>query len=361
MPGPRTRRPKTGRWDPLTVGVDVGGTKVLAGVVDASGRVLGRATRLTPGHSAPAVEDAIVALVTQLGADHPVAAVGIGAAGFVDATRSVVTFSPHLAWRDEPLRDAVRQRLKLPVVVDNDANVTALAEAQFGSAVGYRQVLCVTMGTGIGGALVLDGKVHRGTNGMAGEFGHIQVVPGGEPCECGNTGCWEQYASGNALVRSARRRIKAADPAAARLADSVAGDVDRLDGPMITAAAVGGDPLSVELLREVGEWLGVGLAGMVAAFDPGCVVVGGGVSAAGDLLLAPARAAFGRTLVGRGFRPEPPLLAAALGPDAGFIGAAAMARSAARRSRRRRRRARPPIRLRAPAATRPRDRRRIEG
>jgi glucokinase len=337
------RRYVIGRWDPLTVGVDIGGTKVLAGVVDSSGRVLERQRRDTPGTSVRDVENTIVDLVLELGRTHDIAAVGVGAAGFVDVTRSVVKFSPHLAWRDEPLRDALMSRVGVPVVVDNDANAAALAECRFGAGRQHRLVLCITLGTGIGGAMVIDSRVFRGANGMAGEFGHIQVVPDGHRCECGNRGCWEQYASGNALVRDARELLVAGSPLAHRLDELVGGDVAALTGPVVTRAAREGDPLSVQLIGEIGAWLGVGLAGMAAAFDPGCIIVGGGVSEAGELLLAPARAEFARTLTGRGHRREPPILAAELGPDAGFIGAADMARSAARRARRmkRRRRERP--------------------
>ena len=332
------RRSMRPRFDPLTVGIDIGGTKVLAGVVDSRGRVLARERRDTQGRSVLAVEDTIVELVELLAASHPVAAVGIGAAGFVDFGRSTVMFSPHLAWRNEPLRDAIMSRVRLPVVVDNDANTAALAESRFGAGVGERLVLCVTLGTGIGGAMVIDGRVFRGAHGMAGEFGHIQVVPDGHRCACGNRGCWEQYASGNALVRDARELVRVGSPMADGLRELVGGDADALTGPLISQAARDGDPLARELLAEIGDWLGVGLAGMTAAFDPSCIIVGGGVSEAGDLLLEPTRRGFARTLTGRGQRVEPPIRAARLGPDAGFIGAADMARSAARRSRRGRRR-----------------------
>jgi glucokinase len=330
----RTASRAARRWDPLTIGVDIGGTKVLAGVVDSNGTVLARQRRHTAGRSVRDVEDTIVDLARTLGQDYDVAAVGIGAAGFVDATRSIVMFSPHLAWRDEPLREAIRIRVGLPVVVDNDANAAAIAESHFGAGAGHRFVLCVTLGTGIGGALVIDNRVFRGANGMAGEFGHIQVVPDGHRCECGNRGCWEQYASGNALVRDARELILAGSPVAHRLRELVGDNPSALTGPLVTQAARDGDPLAIELIREIGDWLGVGLAGMTAAFDPSCIIVGGGVAGAGDLLLDPTRRAFSRTLTGRGHRREPVLTAAALGEDAGFIGAADMARSAARRSRR---------------------------
>lgn len=340
MAEPPVRRPALTRWDPLTVGIDIGGTKVLGGVVTSAGKVLARERRDTPGHDAAAVEDTIVDLVTGFAREHDVAAVGIGAAGFVDAARATVLFSPHLAWRNEPVRSALMSRLSLPVVVDNDANTAALAEARFGSAAGHRFVLCVTLGTGIGGALVMDNRVFRGANGMAGEFGHMQVVPDGHLCPCGNRGCWEQYASGNALVRDARELVTADAPLAHALRDAAGGDPAGITGPLVTEVARGGDPLAQELLADMGRWLGRGLVNMAAAFDPSCILVGGGVSEAGELLLGPTREAFSRQLVGRGHRAEPPILPAALGPDAGFIGAADMARSAARRSRRARRTAR---------------------
>ena len=329
-----SHRVRPSRWDPLTVGIDIGGTKVLAAVVDSSGQVLALERRPTIGHDVKLVEDTIVDLVEGFARQHDVAAVGIGAAGFVDVTRTVVMFSPHLDWRREPLRARVAERVRLPVVVDNDANAAAIAECRFGAGQGHRFVLCVTLGTGIGGALVLDNRVYRGANGMAGEFGHMQVVPNGHRCECGNRGCWEQYASGNALVRDAREMIRANSPMAHHLRDLVNGDAEALNGPQITQAARDGDPLSIELVTDVGTWLGTGLASLTAAFDPGCIIIGGGVSEAGDLLLDPVRHAFSRTLTGRGHRQEPVITAASLGPSAGFIGAADIARSAARRSRR---------------------------
>jgi glucokinase len=328
------RRARALRWEPLTVGIDIGGTKVLGAVVDSTGTVIAVERRPTEGHDVRAVENTIVDLVDGFAAQYDVAAVGIGAAGFVDVTRTVVMFSPHLNWRREPLRAKVAERVRLPVVVDNDANTAALAECRFGAGRGHRFVLCATLGTGIGGALVFDNRVYRGANGMAGEFGHIQVVPDGHRCECGNRGCWEQYASGNALVRDARELVRAGSPMAQQLRDLVDGDADRLEGPQITQAARDGDPLSIELLADVGRWLGVGLAGMAAAFDPGCIIIGGGLSDAGDLLIGPTRQAFSRSLTGRGHRTEPVIAQAELGPNAGFIGAADMARSAARRSRR---------------------------
>ncbi len=310
----------------LTVGVDIGGTKVAAGVVDRQGRVLARQRRLTPSKDPKAVVSTIVEVVQALRAENHIRAVGIGAAGFVDAARSRVLFAPHLAWRNEPLQAAVAQVLDLPVVVENDANAAAWAEWRFGAGQGQSRLVCVTLGTGIGGGIVLDGKVQRGQYGMAGEFGHMVVVPDGHRCECGNRGCLEQYASGNVLGREARELARAGSPVTVPLVERVDGDIDALIGPLITEAARDGDPCAVELFEDVGRWLGVGLANLAAALDPGMFVIGGGVSDAGELLLRPARESFRRTLTGRGFRPEPEIVVARLGPEAGLVGAADLAR-----------------------------------
>jgi len=313
----------------LAIGVDIGGTKVAAGLVDEQGAVLARARRLTPSRDPDAVEATIVEVVRELHRDVEVAGVGIGAAGFVDAQRSRVMFAPHLAWRDEPLRDEVSAALGLPVIVENDANAAAWAEWRFGAARGETRLVCVTLGTGIGGGIVLDGVVQRGRWGMAGEFGHMVVVPDGRRCECGNRGCLEQYASGNVLGREARELAEAGSPVTVGLLQRVGGDVSALVGPLITEAAQDGDPTAIELFEDVGRWLGIGLANLAAALDPGTFVIGGGVSAAGELLLGPARESFRRTLTGRGFRPEARIVAAALGPEAGLVGAADLARAEA--------------------------------
>jgi glucokinase len=317
---------------PRAIGIDIGGTKVAGGVVDSDGQVGRRARRDTPHRStAPrVVEDMIVDVVTELveAEDEPVVAVGIGAAGFVAADRATVVFAPHLSWRHEPLRDALARRVDLPVFVDNDANAALWAESRFGVGRGETHLVMVTLGTGIGGAVLLEGQIQRGRFGIAGEFGHMQVMPGGHRCECGNRGCWEQYASGNALVREARSLVLAGSPLAADLTARVGGDVQRITGPMVTEAAREGDPTAAELLAEIGQWLGVGLAGLANAFDPGAFIIGGGVSQAGDLLLTPAREAFRRHLAGRGYRPEARILAASLGNDAGLVGAADLARAA---------------------------------
>jgi glucokinase len=331
-------RPLTHVLQRPTIGIDIGGTKVAAGVVDADGRILERARRETPhkSKSPSVVEDTIADVVAELSSRHDIAAVGIGAAGFVDASRSSVLFAPHLSWRHEPLRDAVHQRLRIPVVVENDANAALWAEWRFGGGQGEDDWVCVTLGTGIGGSIMIGGELQRGRFGVAGEFGHMQVVPGGHRCECGNRGCWEQYASGNALVREARELALADSPVAQGLLERVDHDPTKITGPIIADAAKDGDPAAIELFEEVGRWLGVGLANLAAALDPGGFIIGGGVSEAGDLLVGPARDAYRRQLTGRGFRPEARIVRAQLGNEAGLIGAADLAREHIRLFRRRR-------------------------
>ncbi|MBB2892302.1 ROK family glucokinase [Flexivirga oryzae] len=318
--------------DALAIGIDIGGTKVAGGLIDPSGAVVDQVRRDTPHRTTEpkVVEDLIVEVVEDLRgrAASEVTAVGIGAAGFVAADRATVVFAPHLSWRHEPLRETLVQRLGTPVFVDNDANAACWAEYRFGNVQDESHVLMVNLGTGIGGAILVDGRIERGRFGIAGEFGHMQVVPGGHRCECGNRGCWEQYASGNALVREARSLVVSGSPLAHDLADAVGGDPLQLTGPMITEAARAGDPTAAELLSEVGTWLGTGLANLANAFDPSAFVIGGGVSAAGPLLLDPARDSFRRHLAGRGYRPEARIVQAALGNEAGFVGAADLARSA---------------------------------
>ena len=316
----------------LAIGIDIGGTKVAGGLVDVDGNITHRARRDTPhrSKSPSVVEDTIVEVVAelmQIVGSGTVAAVGIGAAGFVAADRATVVFAPHLSWRHEPLQEALQKRIAMPIFVDNDANAAAWAEWKFGAAQGETHLMMITLGTGIGGGILINGQVQRGRFGIAGEFGHMQVVPGGHRCECGNRGCWEQYASGNALVREARSLFSANSPIASDLFDRAEGVPGNLTGPLITQAAREGDPTARELFAEIGNWLGVGIANLAAAFDPGTFVIGGGMSAAGDLLLASARETFKRQLTGRGYRPEARIVAAALGNDAGLIGAADLARS----------------------------------
>jgi glucokinase len=309
----------------LAIGVDIGGTKVAAGIVDEAGRVIDRERRPTPGHDVGETESIIVDVVETLAKRHEVAAVGIGAAGWIGLDNATVMFSPHLAWRNESLLEALRGRIARPLFLENDANAAAWAEYRFGAARDEPVVVCVTLGTGIGGGLVVGGTVYRGAYGIACEYGHMTLVPEGRLCACGNRGCWEMYASGRALARDARELATESPVAAARLL-AVAGSIDALDGPTVTAVAAEGDPAASSICVTMGRWLGRGLANLAAVLDPSVFVIGGGVSEAGELLLRPAREEFAHTLTGRGFRPVARVFRAALGPDAGLVGAADLAR-----------------------------------
>jgi len=296
----------TGR---LAVGIDIGGTKIAAGVVDPDGRVLTRRDMPTPVSDRQSLVDAIIALARDLATEHAVDAVGVGVAGLVDRAGDTVRFAAHLPFRDEPLRTELSAVLGLPVVVDNDANAGGWAETRFGAARGAHNALFVAVGTGIGGAIIIDGRLRRGWQGASGEIGHLIVERDGRPCPCGSRGCWEQYGSGRALVRAAEEA-----------------GLDVPHGSAVTAAAAAGDERARQVLRGIGGWVGLGIAGLVAVLDPEVVVVGGGVSAAGDLLLEPTRDSFRSYLTARERRPEAPIVLAALGPDAGLIGAADLAR-----------------------------------
>jgi glucokinase len=310
----------------LTIGIDIGGTKVAGGVVDEHGRIIEKLKRPTPSASPARTAQVIVEVVSTLRSRHRVEAVGLGAAGFVDEDRGSVLFAPHLAWREEPLRKQVADLVGLPVMLENDANASVWAELRFGAARDQEHVLLISVGTGIGAGLVLGGELYRGRWGLAGEPGHYRVVPDGRLCGCGNRGCWEQYASGNALEYEARDFARRTPGSAVRLLQLGGGSLDGIGGPQITQAASEGDPGALRCFDIVGGWLGQGLADLAAILDPGCFIIGGGVSEAGDLLLNPARAAFEKGLTGGHHRPSADIRRAGLGADAGLVGAADLAR-----------------------------------
>ena len=317
----------------VTIGVDVGGTKIAAGAVDDAGTILHQVRVSTPATTAEAVEEGIVEAVRAvLGASEPalegrsVDGVGLAVAGFVDEKRSTLRFAPNLPMVERPLRELVSGRVGLPVVVENDANAAAWGEHRFGGGRGEKDVVLVTVGTGLGGGIVLDGALFRGSFGTAGEFGHMRMVPGGLPCGCGKHGCWEQYASGRALVRQAQGRARRDPGAVARLLELADGHPERITGGLVTRAAAEGDGPARALLAEVGTWLGAGVADLADVLDPAVVVVGGGVSEAGELLLEPARAGYADALSAGDHRVHLSIKAAELGNDAGLIGAADLAR-----------------------------------
>ena len=310
----------------LTVGVDVGGTKIAAGVVSEKGEILERLRRVTPARDPRATCEVIVALVRNLQQRHEVAAVGVGAAAYVDADRSTVLFAPNLAWRDEPLRVNVEKRCGLPVVVENDANAAAWAEARFGAGRGQQYLVVLTVGTGLGGGLVTGGELYRGRQGIAAEFGHVTVEPGGRRCGCGGRGCWERYASGRALILEAQELATVSPAIAGRLLELAGGRPESITGLHVPRAARDGDEAALEAFRVIGTWLGQGMAALTAVLDPEVFVLGGGVSAAGELLREPAERSLQERITARAYRQVPAVRLAEFGPEAGIVGAADLAR-----------------------------------
>lgn len=309
----------------LTIGVDIGGTKILAGVVDEHGTILDRVKVATPRDSA-GLDQAIAHAVRQVRAAFDVEAVGLGAAGFIDDKRSTVLFAPNVDWVNEPLRERIEALVDLPVVVENDANAAAWGEARFGAGANHDHSVLITVGTGIGGGIVVGNQLYRGRFGVGGELGHYRVVPGGRHCGCGNDGCFEQYASGSALTRHAREQAAATPEQAKTLLSLGDGTAEGVQGAHVTEAAKQGDPVALGAFAEVGGWLGQGIADLGAILDPAVFVLGGGVSDAGELLLKPALEAYRASLTGRGHHPYAEIVLATLGSDAGLIGAADLAR-----------------------------------
>jgi glucokinase len=311
--------------DALAIGVDAGGTKVAAALVDVDdeGRILQHEIVESPAEDAEATLQTIVALARDMMAASPsVKALGIGAAGMVDLD-GVMRFAPNVAWLEVPLADRIGRAVGIPTMVDNDANVAAWGEFRFGAGRGSRDMLLVTVGTGIGGGIVSGGELFRGAHGFAAEIGHIIVEPGGPVCGCGNLGCWEVVASGRAIDRLGRQA--AVEFPQSHMVELAGGDPLKVTGPIVTSAAKDADPVAVRILAEVGRRLGEGIAGLVNVLDPDVVVVGGGAIEAGDLLLEPARRSFLESVEAPDHRPAVPIVAASMENDAGVVGAADLA------------------------------------
>jgi len=312
----------------LALGIDLGGTAIKAGVVSRAGEILSRASRATEPETGPegvadriaiTAREALQACGLTLG---DVDGVGVGTPGICDAARGVVVSSGNLGWREVPLAALLRHRLGVPVRLENDANCAAWGEQWCGAARGVDDVILFTLGTGVGGALILGGRVYRGAAGWAGELGHIRVAPDGPRCACGLTGCLEAVASAAAMARDGQAAVAAGrSPAMARLS---AGQAGRVDARVVIAAAREGDAAASAILRRAGAYLGQAAAMLVSALNPALIVVGGGGAYAGDLLLEPMRRAIAEQAM-----PGPAgvvrVVQAALGNDAGLIGAATLA------------------------------------
>lgn len=309
------------------LGIDIGGTKIAGALVDESGQILREARVATPAGDGNAIVDAVVLLVEQLSAGESVIGVGVAAAGFIDADQANILYAPNLSWRNFAFKAELEAKLSIPVIIENDANAAGWAEYRYGAGQGSRHMTMLTIGTGVGGAVIADSKMLRGGFGIAGELGHIRVVPNGRLCGCGAHGCIEQYGSGTALLRAARELADSNETAGSRLRQ-LRDEFGELHGEQVYQAIVERDPGAIALLNELGSWIGQAIASLAAVLDPEIVVIGGGVSAAGELLLEPIRKAYLENMPARGFRPELELKVAEFVNDAGVVGAADLVRLA---------------------------------
>jgi glucokinase len=311
----------------LTIGIDVGGTKVLGGVVDESGNILEKARRDTPRQGGKELTKTIAEVALELMRNHKVSAVGVSAAGFVSSDRKTMLATPNIAgWNGVNLDAELTELIGIDVVIENDGNAAAWGEAVFGAGRGEAHMLLLTIGTGIGAGIVVNGQLHRGAFGVAAEIGHMRVVPEGHLCGCGARGCFEQYASGSGLMRHVREAIAATPDIARNLLALGDGTIEGLKGHHVTEAARAGDVVALAAFNTTAQWLGAGIASLSAILDPGIIVIGGGVIDAGDILLAPTRANMERKMPFAGKHPYPKLVAATLGNDAGLVGVADLAR-----------------------------------
>ncbi|MCP2637144.1 ROK family glucokinase [Microbacterium sp. HD4P20] len=303
----------------LKVGIDIGGTKIAGGVVDGEGRIVEKLRVDTPIDTG-ALADAVIDMAHHLATRHDVGAVGVAAAGFIDRDRATVIHAPNIAWRNEPLKAVLEARIDMPVTIENDANAAGWAEFRFGAGRDVEHMVMLTMGTGVGGAVVIDGALFRGGHGIGGELGHMRFIRDGLPCGCGQNGCLEQYASGRALQREANAIADAGGIGAALAA--VRAEKGTITGPAVSRLVLAGDEGAVEALRRVATALGEACGGFQAVLDPELFVIGGGVAQLGDELLEPVRIAYETSLPGYGDRPVAEFAIAELGNDAGLIGAA---------------------------------------
>ncbi len=307
-----------------TIGVDLGGTKMLIGVLSGTERLYEQ-REASKGQTEDELVELLVREVTEARDARPnVTAVGLGIPATINHDEGIAVSAVNLPLADLAIRDIVSERVGLPVFVDNDGNVAALAEYLYGAAQGKPHMVMLTVGTGIGGGLILDGEIYRGSTGAGAELGHVVIQADGPPCQgnCPNHGCVESLASGTALGREGRA---AAESAADSALGKLLAEGKEIDGKAVTEAALAGDELAIGVFDLIGGRLGVACSSLANIFQPNAIVVGGGVIAAGDLLLEPAR----REVRARALRPmnETPILEATLGNDAGMIGAAAMARN----------------------------------
>ena len=311
------------------VGIDIGGTKIAGALVDKSGTILKELRVPSPIDDSNQMIEAISSVIDQLTADEKVVGVGVAAAGFLSLDREIMYLAPNIsAWRNEPLKSRIQSKTTSPVLIENDANAAGWAEFRFGAGKDVESMIMLTIGTGVGGAIISEGKLLKGGFGIGGELGHVLSVPEGRACGCGLKGCLETYASGTALLQAARALASSGDPRGVRLSELAASEGE-LSGEMVYQAIMEGDAGANELIVELGSYLGKAIGSVfVPVLDPEIAVIGGGVSAVGDKLMNPIRASFEKSVPAKGYRPELKVVKATFLNQAGLIGAADLARQA---------------------------------
>jgi glucokinase len=310
-----------------TIGIDVGGTKVLGGVVSQTGEILATARRDTPREGGQALTQTIADVAIELSKQFPVDSIGVSAAGFISSDRQTILATPNIAgWNGVNLDQELTKIIGKRIVLENDANSAAWGEFKFGAGRGRKDLMMLTLGTGVGGGLILGGSVFRGAFGIGAELGHIRIVPDGHLCGCGIRGCLEQYASGSALMRHAREAINASPDLARKLLARGDGTLEGLKGHHITEAARDEDPVALAAFNTMASYLGAGIASLCAVIDPSCIVLGGGVIDAGEIFLAPTRKAALSLIPFSGKHPYPEIVPAELGNNAGLVGVADLSR-----------------------------------
>lgn len=308
------------------IGVDLGGTKIAAGLVSHNGDVVDSLKIDTPRTSAAEVIRALLEVIRPLKEKVPSANICVAVPGFVAKDNAEVLITPNLPLRNINLQAELNKEFDGNIIIENDANAAVWGEFLFGAAHGSTNAVMLTVGTGLGGGLIINRTLYRGSFGLAAEVGHMTISSDGLLCGCGLHGCWEQYASGNALVRTARELASANPSAAAVLLSLGDGTIEAIHGPDITKAAMIGCDVAVRSYQELGKWLGEGIANLAALLDPDVVVIGGGVADAGIALLDPVRSSLSSHVTAKAFRALPEVRVAKLGNEAGIVGASALAR-----------------------------------
>jgi len=309
----------------LTIGIDIGGTKISAGVVDSSGNLIDSSRCSTPLEGGKELISSVIRLIKEFNQKYEIKGIGISIAALISSDYGTIVGAPNIANLSKlNFVNEIKEEFELPIIIENDANAAIWAEFKFGNAKGLNPVMFFIIGTGVGGGLVIDGKLFKGANGIGAEFGHMCVVPDGLLCGCGSKGCIEQYASGGALIRYANEALLANPDKSDEVLSFGEG---KLSGTALTKAAKAGNELALAVFSKQADWLGLACASYSLIIDPQAIIIGGGVVDAGELFLAPVRAAMRKYMPFAESHVPPKIIAAKFGNDAGLIGAAELVRA----------------------------------